>query len=497
MQAGEIKLLRHFQKLQLNNDIKKNLLFENAVKWKNCKDVGGVEEKVIQKLYGNKNKAGKSFEKLKLRLRNDILNILLLQESSIKCRSKHEMAIFECRRFLLQADVLLGRGVYNEGVKLVKKAANIAQKNELYTELLLIDNLCSSHNIIKSGENEHILYSKKIKEMTSLMEKSLFAKYFHDELLACSLFKSNIIQPIEEWRKKLDRIKQDYETSGSIKIGFYYNFSALHFYRHIHQYEKSLEHGLVLSKHSELFEIFKTHAYLGNINRELAKCFLLVNKYDEAIKHANLSLKYFTNDMRNSLSSLEILFFCYTNQNEYKLASDIADKAFSNGYFKKDNFMNSKWWFFRAGIEFKMDEFTKALASLKKCNELFKDKTGWMLACTLFEALCRIESGNLEWFEYRLDGLKKLMQRHNTGQTETHNVRFDIIFRVLKTLNKNNYNFVQTCLDEKDSIKLLSDGDGSYGWYLTGLEPVRFDIWIKEKASIQIKNSKMKSKLVA
>src|SRR5687767_9620320 len=131
MQPGEIKLLRHVQKLQQNNDSKKDQLFENALKWKNCSDIAGLEEKMLKKIYGKSMGVEKNFEKLKLRLKGDILNILLLNDCSVKSRSKHESAVFECRRFIMQADVLLGRGVYKEGTTLVKKASQIAQKNEL------------------------------------------------------------------------------------------------------------------------------------------------------------------------------------------------------------------------------------------------------------------------------------------------------------------------------------------------------------------------------
>jgi tetratricopeptide (TPR) repeat protein len=484
MQAGEIKLLRHFHKLQHNNDIKKNLLFEKAVKWKNCNDLKSIEHKAFLSIYGTAGKSEKSFEKLKFRLKTDILNILLLQDSSVKCLSRQETAVFECRRLILQADVLLGRGVYKEGISLLKRASGIAQKNELYTEQLLIDNLFGNHNIVKSGENEHLHYSNNIRQVTSLMEKSMFAKYFHDELMACSLLNTNIVQPVDEWRLKLERIKQDHQLGGSVKIGFYYNFSALHFYRHTKDYDKSLEFGLTLYKYTELHELFQTPGYLGNINRELARCYLLAGQCNGAMKHAKISIRHFSNDPLNALAAIEILFFSHVNKQEYAAAKEITDKAFSYPYLKNNNFENAKWWFLRAGAEFKMHEFTKAINCLKKCNELFRDKSSWLLGYTFFEVLCRIESGDLEWFEYRLEGIKKLMLRHNRKKTANHNQRFDLIFRILKTLNKNNYNFTKICNDEKESIALLARGEGAAGWHLTGLEPVRFDEWLKGKAGL-------------
>ena len=495
MQTGEIKLLRHFHRLQNNNDKKKNLLFENALKWKNCKTLENIDEKAIFLIYGKKSKSDKTFEKLKCRLKTDILNILLLQESSVKFRSKYEMAIFDCRRLTLQGDILLGRGLYQEGTTLLKKASALAQKNELYAELVQIDNICNSNNILKEEENDFIEYHSKIKAATLLMEKLLFAKNCYNELIANNLFKTMKTISLEEWQKKLDLIKNDYSSSKSAKIGFYYYISCIYLYRSLNQYEKSLEFALELLKLQASADIFKTSYYSGNIHLEVAKSFLHTKRYDSAIIHSDLSFKNFGTDMMNAINASEIQFHCYINLSDHKKAKEILTTVLSNVYLLQDNFLKSKWSFFNACLEFKLQDYKKAVVALKNCNELFKDKTGWMLGCTFFEAQCRIEAGNFEWFEYRLDAMKKLMLRHNKGLLTNQNNRFALIFTILKTLNKNNYNFVKTIEDEKENIKLLSEEANGYRWNIAGSEPIRFDEWIKGKAEQMCKarNSKLKS----
>lgn len=498
MQVGEVKLLRHFHRLQNTNDKKKNLLFEIALKWKNCKLTENLDEKAMLHIYRKSGKPDKTFEKLKCRLKTDILNILLLQESSVKCRSKHEMAIFDCRRLTLQGDILLSRGMYHEGMVLLEKASALAQKNELYSEQLLIDNVCNSNNILKEAEKEYMVYSAKIKVATQLMAKLLNAKIFHDELVANNLFKNASEQSKEEWLEKLEYIKNDYFSSRSAKIGFYYYLSSIQLHRYFNQYEKSLEFGLALLKLAETTDIFKTSNYSGTIHLEIAKCLLHTANYNDAIRYAIKSEENFGTDMINVITASEILFNCYLNQEEYKKAKSLLDEVLTNTYLLQDNFLKSKWSFLKAVLEFKQGAFKEAINSLKSCSELFKDKTGWMLGCTFFEALCRIESGNLEWFEYRLEGLKKLMQRHNKGQINNQNNRFGLIFIILRTLNKNNYDFVKTLNDEKANMELISKGSNGYAWNSAGCEIIRFDEWIKEKAEEQTsKAKKSKSKLVA
>ncbi len=496
LQTGELKLLRHFYKYQKGNDCKKiNLLFDIAVKSKGCKKIDELDQKVFLDLYDKSRKNETNFAKLKCRLKNDIVNILLLQTSSTKFKVKHDLAIFDCRRMLLQGEILLGRGIYREGITILERASSIAQKNELFAEQILIDELCRNYNLLKSSEDVFSAFMKRIETNTSLLEKVQFAKSLHYEMTASRLFKSTNRHPIEEWKNKLDAIQKDYDQSKSVKIGFYYNLSALNYYRETHQFEKSLEFGLTSLKNIETYEILKTPYYSGKINMELAKCHLLMEEYEKAIHHANQANKHFEKDILNELASLEILLYSFLMKGDYKKVNSIMERAFMKVSMQQDEFMYSKWCFLKAGVEFRMNEFSTALKSLKNCTELIKDKNSWLLAYNLFEAICKIETGNLEWFEYRYEALKKMIQRYNNGHNGSQNKRFLLIFKILRTLHKNCYDYVKTIEDEKDNIKTLTENSSSYSLCMSGYEPIPLGLWIKDKADIQLK--KRKSKLVA
>jgi hypothetical protein len=498
LQTGELKLLRHFYKFQKDNDSKKiNLLFEIAMKHKNAKKIEGLDLKALKELYNGNRKYESTLGKLKCRLKNDIMNILLLQGSSQKFEAKHDMAIYDCRKMLLQGEILMGRGMYGEGISLLEKASFIAQKNELFAEQILIDELCRNYTLLKSGEDAFKQFMKRIEKNTALLEKVQFAKYFHYEMTASRLFNPSSIQPIEEWENKMNIIKKDYEDTGSVKIGYYYNLSAMNFYREVYQFEKSLEYGLKLLKDSKSSEILRTPFYSGKINMELAKCYLLMEEYDKAILHANSSLRSFDKDILNELTALEILLQCYLMKGDGTKVDNILSEAFCKLNIQPDEFIFSKWQFLKAGVDFRRNDLNSALTALKDCNGLQKNKSGWLLAYSLFEVMCKIETGNLEWMEYRSDALKKIMHRYNKSTTAGQNKRFYLVYKVLRRLQKNNYDYLQTVSDERDNIMLLSETRYSYSWYNSGHEPVPFDKWIKSKAAQQLKEKKAKSKLVA
>ncbi len=482
MHAGEVKLLHHFFRMQKKSDKKRDLLFDSVVKCAESKNFAEIEKTVISKLYlGDKNPQ-RAFDKLKSRLRWDILNILLLQESSIHSNSKTETLTFNCRRYILQSEILLKRGLYKEAIVIMEKAICIARKHELFIEQILIDNICSDYNLTKLKKEEYNNYSTQIQKASTHIEKLAFAKQFYDELVSYASFKLGEDPPYGDWKIKLDVLGNYSSSSDSVRIRFYFSICEVYYYRHTKQYNRSLESALALLKQEETSEVFGSYLYKGTIHLETAKCFLLLKQYSEAIYHSSYSVSHFGMDKKNTLYSYEVLFYSFINEENFKDALLVTEQAFENTYLQKNNFLSAKWWFLKAGVQFKMKNYQASITSLKKCNGLYKDKDYWMLACNLFETICRIENGDLEWFEYRSEGLKKIMMRHNKGKKSAHNNRFGLIYQILKTLNKNNFDFSRTMAEEKHNMELLSEDNENFLWNQAGCEIVRFDEWIKEKA---------------
>jgi hypothetical protein len=127
------------------------------------------------------------------------------------------------------------------------------------------------------------------------------------------------------------------------------------------------------------------------------------------------------------------------------------------------------------------DHFDKAIKSLKNCNILLKDKHGWLLGFCTLEVMCRFENGNHDWFEYRSESLKKMLKRHVKNDSAGKDKRIILIFKIMKTLNKLNYDFAATVKLEAESMAQLKDGKGQYYWNPAGSELLRFDEWMESK----------------
>ena len=148
LSPGEETLIRHFYKLRDFGEFRKrvqlfNLLVSGKLKL----------EKELALAVGYKT-PNASYHNLKSRLKSDIICMLLMQESSAKFKTPYAQAVFQCRRSILTGEILLSRGVYNEGLNLLKKASRVAEKFELFAEQIIVDDTMRNHHAASSANQE-------------------------------------------------------------------------------------------------------------------------------------------------------------------------------------------------------------------------------------------------------------------------------------------------------------------------------------------------------
>ncbi len=481
LKPGEVQLIKHLYALKTSPEKKKrDKLFQLILEKKVSTD-----KEAIHLLY--KSRPQSAFSQLKARLKNDILTVLMLQESSVKYKTPYAQATFDCRRALIQGEILLGRGVYCEAINILTKASRQANKYELHAEQILIDDLLRNHLIMKDGIKPFKDYSKSIKENIKKLDKTLDAKYHHYEITVPNLFKTNKeSQFIEKGKQVLQQIQADYETTKSPRIGFYYYLTALFYFSYIKSFDEALKHGLELHQLVERNKVITSKSNIAGVSMEIANTYINLGNYNESIKYAKKALQCFSKGMLNELYALEKLFFAYLRKNDLKNVGTILDTAFEHKQLKYSKVFTEKWMFLNAGYHFKKGDFDQSLCMLKKSNSLIKDKSGWLLGYCLLEILNRIEKGKYDWVDYRLEAVKKVVQRY-TGRDEHSNQRFVVILKLLKILMRNNYCFNTMIEKGKECFELLEGKDRQYYWNPSGYEIIRFDEWARQKAAEQSK----------
>jgi hypothetical protein len=477
MKPGEIKLIRHFYQLRRGYEVKKKeKLLVLALTKPDCTD-----EEARKYLYSTRNSS--AFSNLKQRMKADVLNILLLQEGEGRYRSPYARAVFDCRRLLLQGEVLLSRGIYGDAIDLLDKAIELAVKYELYAEQTQALDIYRAHTVMREDGKDFAKISQRISRSIHLLQKVANAKARHYELTVPGLFRSDRCpELLRNGRAYLQEMGNDYQETGSNRIGFYYHASAIHYNCKARDYEAALFHARELLDLVGSSDVFKADSYKAGANMQIANALLNLYRPAEAVEHARIAIHNFKSGMLNELMALEKLYFCYIRTGEFDKAKDVLEKAFANSSLDYNEFTSAKWWFFKAGLEFLNGEPDKALRSLKGCQALLKDKTGWLLGYCIFEMMCRVENGNLDWFEYRSESMKKILKRYVDNKNDHNDKRIRLIYQVMKTLKYNSYDLNLTLEKEEYNLSLLREGKDQYYWDPTGYEIVRFDEWIKNKA---------------
>jgi hypothetical protein len=481
LKPGEVQLVKHIYSLKNSPEKKKrDKLFNLIIIGKATSD-----ESAIKLLYPDKSMS--AFSQLKTRLRHDILNVLILQESTTKYKTPYAQATFDCRRALIQGEILLGRGIYSEAINILSKASKLAEKYELFAEKVLIDDLLRNHLVMKEGIKPFNECSESINRNISLLEKTLNAKCKHYEITVPSLFKANQeAKCTKNGKRILEEIKADYEETGAIKIGFYYYLAAMYYYSFVKNFEQALEYGTKLSALVQENKIVASASNIGGAQMELSNILINLGRYEQSSLHAETAMSKFKSGMINELYALEKLFFAHFRNGDLELAEKTLDKAFTHKRLKYSGLLNAKWTFLKAGLEFEKQNFETSFKLLRKNSALTKDKTGWLLGYCLLEVQNRIEKKKFDWVDYRYESFKKILQRYNKLNQENGNRRAAIILKIIRTLMRTGYCFKAVIEREKTNLELLAEGKDAYYWNPTGYEIIRFEQWVYSKAALLV-----------
>lgn len=473
LRPGEIRLVIHFLKLESNAEVKKRLeLFNLIVSGK-----ADTDKKALKKLYKT-DKNTSAFSHLKERLRKDVLNVLFLQDASKKFSTKYANAEFECRRNYIQADILIARGAYLPAIKILERNLQLAEKYELAAEKTLTQQLARTmtHRIKseKKLEDYNTSIRKSLELMAGLNRVEEIAHFFSYP----QLFKANkkVSQP-DFKINTVEELKHLYEHTKSPKIGFWYHMAMGDYLVLIRNSAKALENNLQFLKLIEKSPSIHSQANLAGVNMNISSNLISLMRYDESVDYAKFAVRSFRKGGINQFNAMENLFFAHFRNNNLEAAEDVLKKVFEHPAMKANAFYPAKWLYLRACLEFSNSEFNKALKTLNESTELNKDKSGWLLGLRMLELLIMVEVGDFEWFDFKLENFRKLLQR----QKEENIQRSKVIFNVLKTLSKLDFDYFDTFEKEQKNIQLLEEAENELQWDPKGFEVIRFDDWIKSK----------------
>lgn len=478
LSAGELKLVRHFYKMKDFGEYRKRVqLLDLVIQNK------ASSNQQAAKMLGYTISNISSFKHLKARLKADVLCMLLMQECSCKFNTAYAQATFDCRRFLIQGEILMSRGLYTEALDILGKAARLAAKFELFAEGLQIEDLRRNHIAAKGSIREFEDACNAIEENYVRLGKVMTAKRYHYEITTPALHRVD-----RENAYKADTILHDLSVKNALpdssRVKLYNHLSSINHFTFIRDFENAQAYAVDLLKSVENDPVVKSRSNQAGVNMELANIYLNTGNYEKAITHASNAVELFKPGLINQLYAQVSLFFAFFRNNDFRNADKVLRSANNHRLIKsqQDQLMVSRLQLLRAAIAFKSGKNDECMLILRENGEEAREKEGWLPGYFLLELLVLLEKKSFDLAFYRIEAFRKMLERSHAYKDEK---RILAITKILRMIVRDDGDFHKISPGNKD-LKLLAEAKDQYYWNPAGYEVIRFDEWFNRKCSEQL-----------
>jgi hypothetical protein len=469
LKKSEVQFIQHYYKQDTD---KKRLQFFNAVLSGEIK----TDEAAAKKFYGKK---GAAYSQLKSRLIKDLMNLLLFEEGSKQSESELFQNEVEVLRNIIMGKILFLRKVHNLSFKQWDLALNISKDYELFSERILVKSIMSSSLGIKQGIDE---FNKSLEDIDSDidLQRDLVnaTKIYYEVALPNTFYKNNENEFIKVAQLGIENLRNIYNKSKSPKIGYYYYLTAINFYSITKEYKELYNISVKFFDLVNNSKSINSNSRMVNALMQVFSASMYLGNYSESFINATKALGYTVKNGINELVVLEYLFLSQFRIGEFEILTKIVEDGINHPRIKYNELSNGKWIYYQANFMFLKLDYKHALQELQKENALLKDKSGWLFGHKLLEIMCYIELGEFDMIEFRVEALRKLLQR----QKDKNIIRMKTIFSILGTFIKTGASFKNTLALESDKLALLQEGKDEHYWDPLGFEIIRFDTWFAAKA---------------
>lgn len=473
-----VKKLSSWEKTQIINLYKQDGKRESTLRLKllnlilDNPNIGAKEASL--KIY--KKPPDAAFSNLKRRLTEDIIDVLIIQSSQTLFTASRAKAKHDCRKKILAAEILKSRGEQETAYKILEATLKTAEKFELFMEATSIRLTLADYKGPREGFNTLESYFKDIKQDILSLNQLVMVEEIRLRISLTNKFKiskeKNILSTLENQIAKLHSIKSDKEL---IQFSYYH---ALVFYHYENKdFDAYLE---AIQNYTKLVlpgQILHTKSNLAWAYASTMEVYLNLAQYDKSIEFGKKALALLSKNFSNRVFVLRYVFAAYFNAKNYDKANETIEDAFQERLVKSNELEKARFSFYAACVAFQKENMELAMANLYKALKIVnKDGSGWLIGYKILEMMVSIKDKNSYLLSTHLDNFLKLLNNHKEAQTE----RARLIYKILRTYNKFNFNKKETLAKINNELSLLKEGKDQYYWDPVSYEIIRFDKWFEE-----------------
>jgi hypothetical protein len=387
---------------------------------------------------------------------------------------------FELRKRIMQAHILLGKGLPEMAYKIFSSIVREATQYELYDELIealllmqpmalrlygwkrydeIEEQITFYHkcrDLLQKTKNIHKVYSLKIQKEKGSQESLLFLE--------------ENLRPI---------ITYLVET-GSTNIESYYLLLKMEYY-FLHGRLRAEERTGV-----RLIRLLINNKTIYSRNRIA----IVYNKISDSM-YSHLHFKKSSHYLESSLhwiannktlpriEALDNQINCRFFLMEYKQVEQLLIEVNKYDLLGKYPVYQSRMDYKAAMNHFVKQEYREAFRLLSNLKAIEKDKDGWNVWIRIMRILCSIELLRLNLIDYDVESFRKYIQRIDK-QYEVRK-RDKLVLKVLIELDRQSYNFDLVFKKREKELKLLASTDREVAWDPKSPEMILFHDWFFAK----------------
>lgn len=397
-----------------------------------------------QKIYGIGEK--KAFPQLKKRLKDEIEEIMVLvKPSKVSDKCSHRT---QCLELILQSQLILSRGLKNEGAKLLEKCLKSAVDYQFHDLVLTIFSIAQDNDIPK------VLSIKDFPKIEIAIKshlQNLVSQFQNETTVGKSESKNELLSKLVH---QINSNNEHWRLVNSIRSSII---------------DDNLEEGLSIINGVEPQKIFQEEDSTVYWQFLFAKMELLIlqKNYMEVC----LICQEHNSGSKHNLEAPAEFFQFYFLAHFYQAHWDQAQRIIKNHFLPFFPDLNWKWQYWLALIKLKQKEYSHSLKLLHASQSELKKSTQYYLASKLFEIIILIEQGDQDWLEYKIENYRKLLSRWKNVASQRIILAFQAIYKLYGSGSKSR--------KQSDSdLENIYAWEKSFSWDPFGFELIRLDNWI-------------------
>ena len=424
-----------------------------------------------------------SFNKLLKRLYSKLLESLILSVN-VNRKDAYSNVVknkIDIRKKILEARVILGRGLETEAMELFDSIIKSGESYELYDELIEVLHYRSFTSDLMNGTNQIQENKDRIQHYRNCAEAVEKSSFWYYKYYSQQDHKGNRNKKVGLLTEAIADLQHRFKETGSANVGYFLYRLMVEYYLAHEEYTKAHD---VLVRIQQLLEnniAIYMKRRMSHVHSNLADVELMLHRFDMVKNSVNSAIQHYDKESYDYILSKQIMFLASFFLKEMDEASQLIDDLLLNPQLEKLDYQKSKTQYYKSSVMFYQGDFKESYWLLNDLKSIAKDKEGWNINIRILSLMNLIELGRFDQVEYGIENLRKFIEKH--GKEGNIRKRNEMIFKVFVELERSSFDFKHCFENCREELFELADPTSNLSWEIKSPELIIFDQWFMSKVN--------------